>query len=29
VFVANTVKTWDSTAALIRQLMATQQPNRR
>jgi uncharacterized protein len=29
VFVANTVKTWDSTAALIRQLMATEQANRR
>jgi hypothetical protein len=29
VFVANTVKTWDSTAALIRQLMETQQANRR
>jgi len=29
VFVANTVKTWDSTAALIRQLMEAQQANRR
>jgi len=29
VFVANTVKTWDSTAALIRQLLEAQQANRR